>query len=273
MRGRDIKRYKAEFADLWLINTHNGYTTSKGEKIPPIDVNNYPAIKEHLDKYWNKLKKRYDKGITPYNLRNCAYLEEFEKEKIVWGSVSETYYCFVEKDIFLLDTNYFAVFKKKEINKYILALLNSKLIINYINDKDTLVGTVAYRHYKYNFENIPIPKILNSQQKPFEIIVDYILFLKPQKQDNKSLYFEQIIDGMVYELYFEEEIKKANCEIIKYLNDLPEITDDMTDNEKQKVIDSVFEKFFNNNHPVKKNLSFMDNIDEVKIIKKAIGNK
>ena len=25
LRGRDIKRYKADFADLWIINTHNGY--------------------------------------------------------------------------------------------------------------------------------------------------------------------------------------------------------------------------------------------------------
>ena len=48
LRGRDIKRYSAEFADLWLINTHNGV---RG-KFPRIDINDYPAVKTHLDLYW-----------------------------------------------------------------------------------------------------------------------------------------------------------------------------------------------------------------------------
>ncbi|MBP7432668.1 Eco57I restriction-modification methylase domain-containing protein, partial [bacterium] len=72
LRGRDIKKYKAEFADQWLINTHNGY-----KNVPRVDVNKYPAIKRHLDKYLEELNKRYDKGDTTYNLRNCAYVGEF----------------------------------------------------------------------------------------------------------------------------------------------------------------------------------------------------
>jgi hypothetical protein len=72
LRGRDIKRYKADFPDLFLINTHNGISD---KKIPPIDVKKYPAIKEHLDRYWEKIKNREDQGITPYNLRSCAYMD------------------------------------------------------------------------------------------------------------------------------------------------------------------------------------------------------
>ena len=70
LRGRDIKKYICTFADLWLINTHNGIV-EKG--IAPIDIKNYPAVKEHLDNYYVSLAKRLDKGITPYNLRSCAY--------------------------------------------------------------------------------------------------------------------------------------------------------------------------------------------------------
>ena len=83
LRGRDIKRYSYEWANLWLINTHNCYTSQSGEKIPAIDINEYPALKKHLDNFYPKLEKRADKGKTPYNLRNCAYIDEFEKEKIV----------------------------------------------------------------------------------------------------------------------------------------------------------------------------------------------
>ncbi|MDX9705771.1 MAG: hypothetical protein RBT46_08720, partial [Weeksellaceae bacterium] len=97
LRGRDIKKYKAEFADQWLINTHTGY-----KDVPRIDVNNYPAIKRHLEDVEEKRKngefgekaqkapglyKRSDQGSTPYNLRNCAYVDEFEKEKIVWKRI------------------------------------------------------------------------------------------------------------------------------------------------------------------------------------------
>ena len=79
LRGKDIERYRAEWAGMWLIDTHNGY-----DDVPPIQIDDYPAIKNYLDGYYEQLAKRYDKGRTPYNLRNCAYHEEFTKEKLLW---------------------------------------------------------------------------------------------------------------------------------------------------------------------------------------------
>ncbi|KAA6309301.1 hypothetical protein EZS27_039177, partial [termite gut metagenome] len=86
LRGRDIKRYGYDFADLWLINTHNGI---KEKGVKPIDINNYPVIKNHLDKYYPELEKRADKGDTPYNLRNCTYMEDFYKQKIVYPNMTK----------------------------------------------------------------------------------------------------------------------------------------------------------------------------------------
>ena len=80
LRGRDIKRYGYDWANLWLINTHNGI---KG-KLNRIHIEDYPAIKAHLDQYWDKISTRADKGDTPYNLRNCAYLDDFNKPKAMW---------------------------------------------------------------------------------------------------------------------------------------------------------------------------------------------
>lgn len=73
LRGRDIKRYGYDWANLWLINTHNGI---RG-KIARIKIEDYPAVKAHLDNYWDAIKDRADQGDTPYNMRNCAYLDEF----------------------------------------------------------------------------------------------------------------------------------------------------------------------------------------------------
>ena len=79
LRGRDIKRYRPEWAGLWLIDTHNGYGN-----VPTVDIGEYPAIKNHLDVFYTQLKKRQDKGRTPYHLRNCAYHEVFGQEKLFW---------------------------------------------------------------------------------------------------------------------------------------------------------------------------------------------
>ena len=93
LRGRDIKRYGYDWANLWLINTHNGI---KGVK-PRIDINDFPAVKAHLDQYWDKISKRADKGDTPYNLRNCAYLDDFNQPKIIFQEI-------VQESQFLLDS-------------------------------------------------------------------------------------------------------------------------------------------------------------------------
>jgi len=51
---------------------------------------------------------------------------------------------------------------------------------------------------------------------------------------------------------------------------LPEITDTMSNTDKQKIIDKVFATLYDKNHPVRKNLYFMDSVEEVKIIKKSL---
>ena len=123
LRGRDIKRYGYDWANLWLINTHNGI---KGVK-PRIDVNDYPAVKAHLDHYWDKISKRADKGDTPYNLRNCAYLEDFFKPKIVYQELTQgsAFALDLENNYFISNTGY--LISGSNLN-YLIKLLNSKII-------------------------------------------------------------------------------------------------------------------------------------------------
>ena len=87
LRGRDINAWVTE-SDQYLINPHNGI---KERNIAPINIDEYPAIKKHLDQFIDKLVKRGDKGDTPYNLRNCAYLEEFAKPKIMYPNMTSVF--------------------------------------------------------------------------------------------------------------------------------------------------------------------------------------
>ncbi|MGP1508249.1 MAG: TaqI-like C-terminal specificity domain-containing protein, partial [Sphaerochaeta sp.] len=86
LRGRDIKSYGYKWANLWLINTHNGIK----DKIERIHIEDYPSVKNHLDKYWKKIEKRADQGDTPYNLRNCAYTDDFSKPKIMYSEIVQS---------------------------------------------------------------------------------------------------------------------------------------------------------------------------------------
>jgi len=211
LRGRDIKRYRAEFADLWLINTHNGYFDDDLQKnIPPIDINNYPVIKEHLDNHWDKIEKRQDMGVTPYNLRSCAYFKEFEKEKIVYPETTQGAYFFYDKkgSIYVEKTAFLLVGMSL---CYLTALLGSSLVtFTYKKHySGTNLSDKGYQYNKHAIVNLPIPKISPESQQPFIALVSRILSLKKSDPQADTSELEAEIDRLVYNLYglTEEEIK------------------------------------------------------------------
>ena len=156
LRGRDIKRYGYDWANLWLINTHNGI---KGVK-PRIDVNDYPAVKAHLDQYWDKISKRADKGDTPYNLRNCAYLDDFFKPKLFYADITQKLnFCRCDEVMFCNNTTYFITAKNPNILTHLERCLNTKLIDWYYRTLSVQLGENAVRMFSIYVLNIPIPNI------------------------------------------------------------------------------------------------------------------
>ncbi|HEB7509680.1 TPA: class I SAM-dependent DNA methyltransferase [Campylobacter coli] len=213
LRGRDIKRYSYEWAGLWVINTHNGYKNQNGEKVEAINIKHYPSLKKHFDEFYPQLEKRADKGLAPYNLRNCAYIEEFEREKIVYSEI-------VRKPQFYLDTklNFYA-----EATSFILTGENLKYLIAFLNNDFVAfifktfyaggnLGENGFRYKKAFLEKLPIPKINSKNQKlANELInlVDEILKAKEQDKNANTQELENKINSIVYKLYnlTEEEIK------------------------------------------------------------------
>ncbi|HDZ4947755.1 TPA: class I SAM-dependent DNA methyltransferase, partial [Campylobacter jejuni] len=213
LRGRDIKRYSYEWAGLWVINTHNGYKNQNGEKVEAINIKHYPSLKKHFDEFYPQLEKRADKGLTPYNLRNCAYLDEFEKEKIVWNPVSGEYlFSYIKEHIFFNNSLFMMTLDVFSL-KYILAFMNSNCYKWLITLKTNLIqtGSYAYRA-KDKIERLPIPKINSKNEKlANELInlVDEILKAKEQDKNANTQELENKINSIVYKLYnlTEEEIK------------------------------------------------------------------
>ncbi|MFA7022325.1 Eco57I restriction-modification methylase domain-containing protein, partial [Aliarcobacter sp.] len=180
VRGRDIKKYSFDFTDKWLINSHNN---------PPVNIKNYPFIKEHLDQYYDKLEKRGDKGKTPYNLRNCAYLDKFDKVKIVYPDIADKLtFTFDSDGYYFNNTVYFI----DSDSKYLFALLNSKIVNYYYGFISSQLGSKGLRAFTIYLKEIPIPKIDEESQKPFIKLVDEILEAKQKIKDYKPLLDEAI---------------------------------------------------------------------------------
>ncbi len=153
LRGRDIKKYAIKFADIWLINSHNGL---KSKNINRVDIKeDYPVVYNHLKKYEGALQKRLDQGDDWTNLRNCAYLDDFNKEKIVWLELTD-------KPNFALDTkgyylNNTIFFMTGPHLKYLLAFLNSRLCEWYFDKIAATSGVGTRRWIKMYIDQICIP--------------------------------------------------------------------------------------------------------------------
>ncbi len=194
LRGRDIQRYQTRWAGQWLIDTHNGY----GD-VPAVNVNNYPSVKAHLDGSYSQLEKRQDKGRTPYNLRNCAYYDEFAKEKLLWIELVDSgRFTYDSTGIFCANTAY--ILSGHSI-KYLCALLNSTLTTWFMNNTALTSGMGATRWIKSFVETIPIPKLSAAKQRPFVRLVDEILAAKAADPEADTEPLEWEIDRLVYELY------------------------------------------------------------------------
>lgn len=204
LRGRDIQKWSPEYADLWLINTHNGI---RAEGVHHIDIEDYPAIKNHLNKFFFQIEKRADKGDTPYNLRNCAYLRDFEKPKIIYPNMTKFLPFVIDLDdhFYHNDKSFHIV---AERIYWLGAFFNSKLFRYCFRDNfpELLGGTRELR--KVFFDKIPVKQITAEEEEPFKKLVAKILQSKKQNTNGGISGAEAEIDHLVYQIYglTDEEI-------------------------------------------------------------------
>lgn len=153
--------------------------------------------------------------------------------------------------------------------KVLFAIINSKVIKYYWSKKFSDSKTLFPKIKKSQLVKIPIKINIPIQlNKMLETTIDFLLFLKSNSFDDKYFkLFEQLTDSLIMELYFNNQIKSAGCEILKHLTGPTPITEAMTDDEKMRIITQTYNELSNPAHPVAQNLKRMDEIEEVRIIK------
>ena len=203
LRGRDIKRYSYDWAELWLIATF----PSKH-----YDIEQYPAIKEYLmsfgtEKLEQSGAKYFINGVEVKSRKktnnkwyetqdNIGYWDDFNKPKILWkrvGSILRFSYDDTRK--LGLDSTCFAT--GTDI-AYICCVLNSPMGHFLLKDApktgtgDLLISVQAV-------EPIKIPQL--------EDTTIFTTFLQQYIEGNTNI--ENEINSRIYKLYqlSEEEIK------------------------------------------------------------------
>jgi methylase of polypeptide subunit release factors len=207
LRGRDIKRYDYNFAELWVILAKFG-----SHKYLQKD---YPAIFAHLSRYEAQLKQRgqcrYNASgkvnkDKPYpgqhhwleldNNPSDKYLDDFSKQKIAWGNLClHAQYAYVEEAYYVNNPANIIV----PGDKYILSVLNSKAADFYMRNLG-VTRSGGYFEYKPMFvEKLPIPQLSPEDKDKYINIVDKIINTQNDLRD--IVYFEHVLNMLIYTLY------------------------------------------------------------------------
>ena len=211
----------------------------------PRSMDSYPHLKAHLDKFRDVISS----DNKPYGLHRARVESFFIGEKIVAlrKCAGRPVFAYANGLNYMSATFY--VIKTNRVNmKYLTGLLNSKLIEFWLKNKGKMQGA-NYQLDKEPLQQIPIAVPAVNIQKLIATLVDYIILICSTKDSLSELvsnetiasFFEKIIDGCVYELYFEEHMKEQEINIIdSALELIKPITHLSSDKEKADMILDVF---------------------------------
>ena len=210
LRGRDIKRYHYEWADLWLIYLpwhfplHKDITIQgASEKAENSFAEQYPAIYTHMLQYKSQLSARNkaETGIRYewYAMQRWGanYSDDFNKPKITWGNLNlNATFALVPEGFIINAPSPFIATTNHTLA--LLHILNSKISDYYIR-KLGVTRNGGYFEYKPMFvEQLPVPKI------GLEVLEKYPLNPSNEQQTE--------IEQIIYKLYnlSEKEIELLN---------------------------------------------------------------
>ena len=200
LQGRNIRKWYYNESEDNLLQT--GYD---------IDIeNSFPSIYKHLLQFEKELVARADQGVKWYNLRACKYYGEFEKsEKIIWGLTADKWAYTLDTEQHYLPSNAYILTSETIPIRFILGLLNSKLLHYYFGFIGVMTAGGAYTLKAATIEALPIAIGTKEQQKEIALKVDSILNIKAKDKQADVSSIESEIDRLIYNLYglSDNEIK------------------------------------------------------------------
>jgi type I restriction-modification system DNA methylase subunit len=159
----------------------------------------------------------------------------------------------------------------------LLGILNSTPVDFFVKNVSTPFANGYFAYNRQFIEQIPIPSLELSQIKVVEKLVGIRLYLSKTLGINISeqstrdplmlAYFEQILNGLVYELYFSEEVYNAGLYLFDVVEKakLPSL-DTLPEADRLPHLRTLFESLYDGTHPLRIALSKLQTLDTVRII-------
>ena len=217
LRGRDIKRYKIDFADLWLLYIpwhfplhHDSTIIGASEKAELEFQKQYPDIYNYLAQYKEQLSNRNksETGIRYewYALQRWGanYTDDFSKQKIIYPNMTKFLpFYYDDKGYFQNDKSFMITGKHIA---YLISFLNSSLFkYSFLDNFPELQGGTRELR-KIFFDKIPVKEIDDSMNELFLSKVKKVQHLKEQGINSKEIEIE--LDNMIFNLYNLTEEEK-----------------------------------------------------------------
>lgn len=257
LRGRDIQKWQPEFSDLWIIGTFPSLN---------LNIEDYPSIKEHLLSFGlNRLEQSGKLGArkkTDYKWfetqDSVTYKESFKGTKIIYQNISKSV-GFDEKNHYSSEESF--IMNGKSL-KYLVSFFNSTLFKYYLKinfPKFYLNGNRKLS--KKVCEQIPIKIPTLEQETIFNAMVDYVMFclgtprkLEVESEDSaigdlkyKAEFFEDVINQLIFDLYFKDSIKKNNNYIFDEVANLVlPFNDSLTNEFKLVYVETLYDVMMGN---------------------------
>jgi adenine-specific DNA-methyltransferase len=287
IRGRQINRYYISAVDELVIYPYR-LSGNKTQALLEEIMEQYPFCWKYLNSMRGELSGRdyFDRSSKFwYELWCQRDMKLLSSPKILVPELSDkNRFCIANSDFFYGDT-VCGITLKQGINEsleYLLGVLNSKLIEFYFKNTTVPKANGFYIYKTMFLKNIPIVRIDFSESKNIAKhnciarLVSYILVFN---QDDKSpkdgrlsqdklmlQYFEQIINGLVYELYLPEDLHAHGFTFANHLKDenLPTLNENQ--NNKLEVIRTIFNRLYDQEHPIRQNLFALDTLPVIRMI-------
>lgn len=204
LRGRDVKRWKVESKDLWLIciassqNQKHPWTGLPEDRAEAAFKKVFPAIHRRFDGFRQSLIDRDDQGQYFWELRSCAYYHEFEEGKIVYPDMFQSRsFVWDDTGAFLVNTLYFIASPPL----WLLGYLNSSLFEWFYRNISNQNRGGTMRAFSDKMKTVPIPSVPKAEGKRIEHLVS--------KAMDGDLEVEEEIDAEIFCLFSLSEAEIA----------------------------------------------------------------
>jgi hypothetical protein len=263
LKGKDIGKWAPTGYGRFIIYTPHG-----------TDISKYPAIREHLLQFKPSLEKRaLDQNWFELQQPQLAFVEAYSSAKIIYPNVALG--CrFAWNEASYLDMTAFCI-ASNDIS--LLPILNSS-VMEFFFSHLGIERRGGYQEFKTQYvRELPIPVYLKRHASSLVLLTSALVWLKrhfashPEAQTTRDplmlAYWEQVLNGLVYELYFPQEVRGVGVQIFDLAEQaiLPDINS-ISELKRLKKLRDAFEDVYDGSHPLRIALAKIQTLDIVRII-------